>query len=62
MKMKTIKLGQTELDNAFPIELLAMLTPSDLAMVELLKLKALTQGVSEDNITQVTEIIESYNK
>jgi hypothetical protein len=60
--MKTIKLTQKELEEAFPVEMMVLVNPIQFSEISLFKLKALSTGVSEKDITEMQELITKLFK
>jgi hypothetical protein len=55
--MNKIKLTTKELDKAFPMSLLTQLKPEELMNVQMFQIKALTIGVTSDEIDDVIKFV-----
>jgi hypothetical protein len=55
--MNKIKLTTKELDKAFPMSLLIQLQPEELMNVQMFQIKALTIGVTSDEIDDVIKFV-----
>ena len=56
-KMNKIKLTTKELDKTFPMSLLTQLQPEELMNVQMFQIKALTIGVTSDEIDDVIKFV-----
>jgi hypothetical protein len=55
--MNKIKLTTKELDKTFPMSLLTQLQPEELMNVQMFQIKALTIGVTSDEIDDVIKFV-----
>lgn len=59
-KNKTLKRTNEELEKVFSRELLAIIEPEDFVFISIFELRAMTDGVTLEDLKQAADVINKY--